>query len=1218
MNKSIAVIGISFELPGIKNWSELSQSLKNKETSIGALSSERLQDIHNQFGPVEMGIGSFLKRIDLFDNEYFNVTEREATKMFPEHRFFMSYALRAFYDAGYTENDIKQSNTGIFFSTASSQYTNFLGGQYDFFDALPGIEATRLANFLDLRGPVVSVNTTCSSSLVSIHNACSALKQEECNMAIVGGVKLGAISKERAENFVVISNKGECRPFDKDADGMLNGEGIIFMVLKRLEDAEKDKDTIYATIEGSAINHGGARISSLTAPSVEAQKDVIIKAWENAKINPKDIKFIEAHGTGTILGDPIEFSGINEAFTEKEIVKSNCKISSIKAQIGHLDTMSGMAGLLRLIVALNSKIIPAQANFTTPNEHIDEEDSVIKVQRESEYWESNNGKRIGGVSSYGLTGTNIHMVLSHQEKNPLPVSNSQINFIQLSENTKPRLEDLKRYIVEHLENNKEVNLSSFSTKINGIYKNAKYKTALTFSNTAELIAKLNSPEESALTSKSTYMLLDLELISYDIETVNEILEENILIKSSWDKYVGKQHLPETLQESKTISVLFQYVLYKYLLAVLDNNVRVISKKGDGIIQKMLNNELSPQAIIENPNLIKENENDFNYAGFNEYISKNHGEEKVIIINFCKEDHFLKFENNKEVAYIKGRLNKKDRFVLYESVLRADKNPLKTKNPSVFLHDFHLPIYKMKRFWPKNTMPVISAEKDAVEKKELVEKQKKTNQYSLLELQSKIKAIWKTILEIEDEINENDDFFNLGGDSLTGLDMLAELEKEFRKAYINYEEIFSFSTVKKIAEVLFERMNELVVLEKSDEKKFIKPQKIRQEEYDSLINEIQKSEVPKKIDCKNVLITGATGQVGSYLAKELLETTDFNIICLVRGADIKQANDRFWKVFEKNFNINNHGRIKVVVGDLSQKDLMLNAEGISLLKELDAVYHVAGTPSFVGKPNLEEHINYLGTKNIFDWSVSNSVKYFNYVSTIGIVGKSMPEEIKAFYETDLNLGQDTTHFIHMGSKLMAEGYIRNNESSIKTNVFRLSNVGGDYVNGVLQGDMNKNLMYLKLLTLSKIASYSDEFLKAEANIKLIPVDVLARVICQLSLVENQILDTFHLNYENEFTIENVINAFETNKVYFTKLDDETFRDYIEETKKDSKDFTIGHNKYGAYDKNENDFVVFSAATREYLNKLQLTIQYDREKYLGNIIKEGMKNQFFTFEENLIIE
>ncbi len=516
------------------------------------------------------------------------------------------------------------------------------------------------------------------------------------------------------------------------------------------------------------------------------------------------------------------------------------------------------------------------------------------------------------------------------------------------------------------------------------------------------------------------------------------------------------------------------------------------------------------------------------------------------------------------------------------------------------------------------MPAISIEKDPIENKKLEEKQKNPNKYSLLEIQSKIKGIWKIILEIEDEINEDDDFFNLGGDSLTGLDMLSELEKEFMKAYINYEEIFSFSTVKKIAEVLFERMNKQVVLEKNDENRFIKPQKVRQEEYDSLINDIQKSEIPKKIECKNVLVTGATGQVGSYLTKEILETTDFNIVCLVRGADIKQANDRFWNLFEKNFNISNHERIKVIVGDLYEKDLMLNEEGISALKELDAVYHVAGTPSFVGKPNLEEHINYLGTKNIFDWSVSNNIKYFNYVSTIGIIGKSMPEEIKGFYETDLNLGQDTTHFIHMGTKLMAEEYIRNNKSSIKTNVFRISNVGGDYINGVLQGDMNKNLMYLKLLTLSKIGSYSDEFLNIDASIKLIPVDILTNVICQLSIFENQILDTFHLNYENEFTIKNVVNAFEKNNIHFIKLDDESFISFMEEAKKDSKDFSIGHNKYGAYDKIENDFVVFSLATKEYLEKLQLSIQYDREKYLGNIIKDCINKRFFTLEQNLIKE
>lgn len=1214
MNESIAIIGISFELPGLKDWSELSQSINSKKTSIGDLSSERLQDIYDQFGPVEMEIGGFLKRIDLFDNEYFNLTGREATKMFPEHRFFMSYALRAFYDAGYTEEDIKESNTGIFFSTASSQYIKFLEGQGDFYDLLPGIEATRLANFLDLRGPVVAINATCSSSLVSIHSACSALKQNECNMALVGGVKLGVLTKERAGNVVVMSNKGECRPFDKDADGMLNGEGAVFMVLKRLEDAQKDNDPIYGTIEGSAINHGGARISSLTAPSTEAQKEVLIKAWENANINPQDIKFIEAHGTGTILGDPIEFSGINDAFVEKEVLNSNCKISSIKAQIGHLDTMSGMAGLLRLVVALNDKVIPGQANFIAINEHIDQDDSVIKVQKESEYWESDNGKRIGGVSNYGLTGTNIHMVVSHQEKSLISDSNSPINFIQLSESTEPRLADLKKYITEYLQNNQEINLLNFSNKINGLYKNAKYKTGISFSDRDDLIAKFNNPHEIATAVKTTYMLLDLELISYDPESVKEILEENILIKAAWEKYVGKENLPETVQENKTLSVLFQYVIYKYLVNILESNIRVIAKKGEGIIQKLLKNEITPKAILEDASLIKENEHDFNFEGFNEYISKNHADEKIIIVNFSEKNTQLK--SGKEVEYINGRLNKKDRYALYESILAIDKSPLKVKKTPFHFHDLHLPIFKEKRFWPASTKPAIS--NDQIETKKAAQSEENQIQYNIQDIQTKIKETWKVVLEMEEEINENDDFFDLGGDSLTGLDMLSELEKAFKKAYINYEEIFSFSTVNKMAEVLFERMNKQVIPEKKEEKIFVKPHKERQEDYDALIITIQDSEIPEKITCKNVLVTGATGQVGSYLAKELLETTDFNIICLVRGEDSKHANERFWKLFEKNFNISNHERIKVVVGDLYKSDFIHSEDGIEIAKNLDAVYHVAGTPSFVGKPNLEEHINYLGTKNIFDWSVSNGIKYFNYISTIGIVGKSMPEEIKGFYETDVNLGQDTTHFVHMGTKLMAEEYIRKNKSAIKTNVFRISNVGGDYVNGVLQGDMNKNLMYLKLLTLSKIGSYSDEFLTADANIKLIPVDVLTRVICQLSIVENQILDTFHLNYENEFTIENVINAFEKNKVQFTKLDNETFLSYVGEATKDTKDFSIGHNKHGSYDKIENDFIIFSAATREYLKKLQLTIQYDRETYLGNIIKEGIKNQFFTFEENLITE
>ena len=1211
MYESIAIIGISFELPDIKNWSELSQSLLNKKTSIGALSLERLQDIHNQFGPLEMGNGGFLKRIDLFDNEFFDLTERESTKMFPEHRFFMAHALRAFYDAGYSEEDLKQSNTGIFFSTSRSQYINFLDGQYDFVDMLTGIEATRVANFLDLRGPVISINTTCSSSLVAVHNACLSLEKRECDMVLVGGVRLGTITKERAEQIVVVSGKGECRPFDKDADGMMNGEGVICMILKRLADAERDNDPIYATIEGSAVNHGGARTSSLTAPSVEAQKEVIIKAWENAKVNPGDIKFIEAHGTGTILGDPIEFSGISEAFAEKKIFESTCKISSVKAQIGHLDTMCGMAGLLRLTAALNNKVIPPQANFTTINEHIEEADSIVKVQREPEHWEAHNGKRIGGVSSYGLTGTNIHMVVSHRERESTPALNPRLNFIQLSEKTKQRLDDLKKYIALYIKDHPDIQLSFFSSKVNKLYKGDKYKAGVIFSNADELIRELNKQEEISEKNRTVYMLMDLDLLSYDVTMIEEVLDENAIIKSLWDKHVGKQNSRKTIQETKVLSVLFQYVLYKYLLAILGNDVRIISKKKVGIVQQLVNNKISPEAIIRDPSLIKETEGEFSYDGFNEFVSNNHKDENIVLINFSANGNFSNLKRN--VVLISGRLNAEERYFLYKKILEADKNPLKVNGMPVLFHDLHLPNYKNKRFWPEITNANAGSKEELKIVKERKQEEESFNKYTLQDIQNKVTKIWKVVLEIDGEIKEDDDFFELGGDSLKGLDMLSDIEKEFKKAHITYEEMYRYPTLKKLSEALCERMNNEPIVIPVDPD-VLKSAEIREEEYAHLINSIKQSAKPQEIICKNVLVTGATGLIGSYLTKRILETTDFNITCLVRGKNITEASDRFWRIFKSNFNISNHERVKVVSGDVSKSDLMLSAEGIQLLRDVDSVYHVAGSPSFVGNPNLEEHINYRGTKNIFDWAVSSGIKYFNYVSTIGVVGKSMPKSVSGFYETDVNLGQDTTNFIHMGSKLMAEEYIRSSKSPININVFRLSNVGGNYENGIFQADTNKNLMYLKIKALSKIGSYCDEFLNHSVNLKLTPVDVMTNMICQLSYLENRILNTFHLNFEKGFTLGNVVDAFQSNHIYFTQLDKESFLNHVEKVKETSTDFSVGLSKHGTYDKQDKDnaFEVFSVATREYLEIAEVSIDYNREKYLNDVVKDCINNKFITVE------
>ena len=535
MYQPVAIIGISFELPDIKNWEQLAILLQGKAVKVQPLSPERLRDIRDHFGSVEMAEGGYLDRIDLFDNDYFDFTRRESVKLFPEHRIFLMNAIRAFYDAGYNEEQLKGTNTGVFLSRAAiPQYLNFLKDQWDFIDLLPGIEGTHLATFLDLRGPVITIDTACSSSLVAIHKACLSLESKECDLVLAGGVKIGPITRERQEKTVVISSTGVCRAFDNNADGMMNGEGTVCMVLKRLEDARRDQDPIYGLIRGSAVNHGGGRISSLTAPSAEAQKEVILAAWDNAKIDPVEVRFIEAHGSGTILGDPIEIHGIQEAFQDKQATEGVCSISAIKDQIGHLDIMAGSAGLLRLIAAMHNRVIPAQANLQTINELVNEADGVVRVQREPEPWKTKTGNRLGGVSSFGLTGTNVHLVFSSPEVTRTGKAGPGLQFLQLSATSLSRLDNLKQYFHRFIETHPDINLYKFSHKVNRLFRSSGEREGLLFSGREQLLAAL-SQSQPKLRKPSKVLLMDLDLLEYSKEKACSILDENLLIKAQWNR-----------------------------------------------------------------------------------------------------------------------------------------------------------------------------------------------------------------------------------------------------------------------------------------------------------------------------------------------------------------------------------------------------------------------------------------------------------------------------------------------------------------------------------------------------------------------------------------------------------------------------------------------------------------------------------------------------------
>ncbi|WP_136669441.1 beta-ketoacyl synthase N-terminal-like domain-containing protein, partial [Flavobacterium sp. H122] len=278
----------------------------------------------------------------------------------------------------------------------------------------------RISYLLDIHGPSEPIDTACSSSLIAIHKAVESIRNGRCDMAIAGGVN-ALLSPELTLSFSqagMLSEDGKCKSFDQRANGYVRGEGVGVVILKSLAKAEQDGDHIYGLIRGSAENHGG-KANTLTSPNPNAQKDLLIKAYTTADIDPRDVSYIEAHGTGTPLGDPIEVEGLKSAF--KELYKERhlsqpeaayCGIGSVKANIGHLEAAAGMGGVMKVLLSMKYKTLPGNPQLETPNEYLKLTGSPFYLQKETKAWLTENNKpRIAGISSFGFGGANAHIVI---------------------------------------------------------------------------------------------------------------------------------------------------------------------------------------------------------------------------------------------------------------------------------------------------------------------------------------------------------------------------------------------------------------------------------------------------------------------------------------------------------------------------------------------------------------------------------------------------------------------------------------------------------------------------------------------------------------------------------------------------------------------------------------------------------------------------------------
>ncbi len=422
--KDIAIIGMDLKLPLAKDVNDYWENIKNGIDCVRELPEDRKDYLDKYLAytnhPVQAKYKemAYLDEINNFDYDFFNISPKEAKLMDPKQRLFLEIVWGAIEDAGYGGDRLKGSRTGVFVGGGMDTYYKYLISVVDpnsLGMALPGnipsIIAGRVSYLLDLKGPSCIIETACSSSLVALYYACEEIRKGNCQMAIVGSVNVHVLPiQSEKEKIGIESSISRAKTFDDSSDGTGLGEGVIAVLLKPLHKALKDGDNVKAVIKGIATNQDGKSIG-LTAPNPESQKDLIIKAWQDANISPDTISYIEAHGTGTKLGDPIEIDGLSRAFSEYTNKKQFCAIGSIKTNIGHLDATAGLAGLAKVILMLKNKTLPPIVHFKKPNSKINFEISPVYINDRLRNWKSSDHPRRCGVSSFGLSGTNAHAII---------------------------------------------------------------------------------------------------------------------------------------------------------------------------------------------------------------------------------------------------------------------------------------------------------------------------------------------------------------------------------------------------------------------------------------------------------------------------------------------------------------------------------------------------------------------------------------------------------------------------------------------------------------------------------------------------------------------------------------------------------------------------------------------------------------------------------------
>lgn len=626
-DSDIAIIGIDCRLPKATNVEAFWKNLLDGVVCKNEIPFDRWDyktiygDASQKENVTKVIHANFIDNIKNFDTEFFGITPREAELMDPRQRILLQMVWHTLEDAGYAPKELRGDSVGFFVGATGGDYEKLVceNRPIDEF-SLMGYSKTIIPNrinyYYDWHGPSEVVDTACSSSLVAVHRAVESIHCGECSMAIAGGINLifDSMAHVSLDKIGMLSPDGISKTFDASADGYGRGEGCVLMLLKPMKAAVKDRDNIYAVIKGTAINHGG-KAHSLTAPNINAQVSVITKAYQKSNVNPSQIGYIETHGTGTVLGDPIEIEAFKESLSilhnkNIEDIKDEVVLGAVKPNIGHLEPAAGISGLLKLVLTVKNKVLPPSVypNVLNPNIKIDH--TPLKICMKKEMWKQprlENGKRlrrVGGVSSFGFGGVNAHIVVEEYEKQQTSnkYRNNKVLTFLFSARNKAVLDEMVNSYIDYFSSHKTIDLTDTSYTLQVGREHFNHRLAIIAGTIDELILKLDKYMQGDV-EETLYGNInnDKDKIKYlesqsQLQNFDNFNKYDLARLWSYGLNVQWERLWDSNEEINRISLpLYPFVKKEYW-CISKND---ISKQVVTFENRSLGNQLSSTSAVEN-------------------------------------------------------------------------------------------------------------------------------------------------------------------------------------------------------------------------------------------------------------------------------------------------------------------------------------------------------------------------------------------------------------------------------------------------------------------------------------------------------------------------------------------------------------------------------------------------------------------------------------------